>query len=347
MKKIIYLSCFLLFTVHHSALAQQETCATNLKRAEKLFDEGKLDEMHSALADCMHSGFNKEQTIRAYELIIQAYLADENSAEAERRMVKLLKKDPTFSVEKKVLSAEFINLFEQLQAAPIFSIGIVAGPSIARFMVSEQYGVHDLEQYKGKYTSKTGFSAGLLTQFYISHKLLFDAEFSFVQNKYQYSLEGAIPQVNTGYIETQNRIDVPLSLKYQYSRGSTSPFIQLGIAPGYVAQNTLTAERTYTDSLRLPVTGAAIDIKEKRNNLSLQAFAGIGCSYRIKRNSIFASVRYSAGMLPYVASSAHRGNDAFTYRYFIIDDEFKMHNIACIVGYSFSFYKLNKKIESL
>ena len=347
MKKIIYLTILLLFSVQLPILAQQETCASNLKRAEKLFDEGKLDEMHQALSDCMRSGFNKEQKIRAYELIIQAYLADENSLEAERRMMKLLRMEPTFSVDKKVLSAEFINLFEQLRATPVFSIGIIAGPSLARIMVSEQYGVHNLEKYSGKYSSKTGFSAGLLTQFYLSQNLLIDAEFSFVQNKYRYSLEDAIPQVNTGYVETQNRIDVPLSLKYQYPMGLTSPFVQLGIATGYVAQNTLIAERTYTDSLRLPVTGAAIDVRDKRNSMSMQAFAGIGCSYRIKRSSVFASLRYSAGLLPYVASSAHSGDDAFTYRYFIIDDAIKMHNAAFIVGYTFSFYKLNKINESL
>ena len=62
--------------------AQQETCATNLKRAEKLFDEGKLEDMHLLIAECMRHGFNKEQELRAYELTIQAYLADENARSA-------------------------------------------------------------------------------------------------------------------------------------------------------------------------------------------------------------------------------------------------------------------------
>ncbi len=347
MKNLFILICILIFSVQIQAFAQQETCATNLKRAEKLFDEGKLEEMHLLIADCMRHGFNKEQKIRAYELIIQAYLADENTVESERRMMKLLKMEPTYSVEKKVLSAEYISLYEQLRATPIVSIGVIAGPSMTNILVSEQFGVHDIENYSGVYTSKTGFSAGVWAEFYITHHFLFDAEFTFVQNQYTYSLENVLPQVNTGYSETQRRFDVPLSFKYQYSFGRFSPFVQAGMTPGFVIQNTLVAERTYTNSPKLPVNSADIDVSDKRNSFSLQSFAGLGCSYRIKRSAIFASVRYSAGMLPYMANDSHTVDDAFAYKYFIIDDEFKLHSAAFLCGYSFSFYKLNKKNESL
>ena len=343
MKKLLVLLCFFHLSIATAVFAQQETCASNLKRAEKLFDEGKLEDMHLLIADCMNNGFNKEQKIRASELIIQAYLADENGSEAEKRMTKLIKMDPTYSVEKKVLSAEFVSLHEALRAIPIVSFGILAGPTSSYAKVTEEYGVHDIEKNHGKYSSQTGFSFGLLSQFHLSRQFLFDIEFSLVHNQYSYSLDNVLPGVATKYDESQWRFDIPVSIKYHYQIGHLSPFIQAGLAPGFVIQNTLVAERSYPDNSLFPISSPKMNVKPKRNNVSLQSFVGVGCSYRIKRSSIFATVRYCHALRSYTASDTHDGDDAFTYKYFIIDDEVKLHSASIMCGYSFSLYKLNKK----
>jgi len=339
--KIVYFICLLLW-LPIAGVAQQENCATKLKKAEKLFDEGKLEEMLATLDECMRFGFSRSQKIRAYELIIQALLADENYNEAERKMVRLLKMEPTFTTEKKVLSGEFVDLYERLKTRPVVSIGLYGGPLFTRNVVSEEFGNHNILTSHGKYSSKTGYQVGLLSEFYLTNSLLADVEVCLLNTQYEYRLDDALPATNSGYTEKQSRIDIPVSLKYQSPFGRFAPFVQFGAAPGFVLDSKVQAERTYRDNSLPPISSADIDVDYKREQFSLQLFAGVGVSARIKRNVVFVVARYGAGLRPYVKESAHTNDPEFSSQYFILDDRFKLNTIQLLVGYTFSFYTLNK-----
>ena len=79
-------------------LYSQETgkCAEKLKNAQTSFDKGQVEEVPSMLRDCMKSGFNKEEALTAYKLLIQTYLLEDETGRADSVMYTFLKKYPEY-----------------------------------------------------------------------------------------------------------------------------------------------------------------------------------------------------------------------------------------------------------
>src|SRR6266699_3655126 len=96
MRKRVLLFIFLLSVLVSRLKAQDSGCEQTLNRASAEFEAGRFFDLPSILKGCLEKGFSKEQKIRAYLLLTQAYLVLDNPAAAENSYLQLLKADPEF-----------------------------------------------------------------------------------------------------------------------------------------------------------------------------------------------------------------------------------------------------------
>ena len=87
--KIVILVFLLIFT-QVKFLYAQEDCALSLIKAQKLFDEGVIEEVPGTLAPCLNSGFSKEEKVSAYKLLVLTFLFEDRLNDAQNAMLKLL-----------------------------------------------------------------------------------------------------------------------------------------------------------------------------------------------------------------------------------------------------------------
>jgi hypothetical protein len=74
------------------------SCAEKLESAQSLFDRGQVLQVPSMLQECMKSGFNREESLAAYKLLIQSYLFEDKLELADSTMLAFLKKNPEYKV---------------------------------------------------------------------------------------------------------------------------------------------------------------------------------------------------------------------------------------------------------
>ena len=91
------------------------SCAENLKNAQSLFDKGQVVQVPSILQECMKSGFNREESLAAYRLLIQSYLFEDRLEQADSVMLEFLKKNPEYKISPTDHSS-FVHLFNNFKS---------------------------------------------------------------------------------------------------------------------------------------------------------------------------------------------------------------------------------------
>ena len=78
----ILISFWIIIFVPALLFAQQD-CAVKLKDAQNQFEVGQVQDVPDLLLECLKSGFTREEKIQAYKVLINAYIFDDNMAQAE------------------------------------------------------------------------------------------------------------------------------------------------------------------------------------------------------------------------------------------------------------------------
>ena len=74
--------------------------------------------------------------------------------------------------------------------------------------------------------------------------------------------------------------------------------------------------------------------------------AGAGINYKVKKGNVFLDLRYNYGFQNIVKTEQRYQNDLnndLLYRYYYLDDDFKLNNFAFTIGYAYNIYKPVKK----
>ncbi|PLX05433.1 MAG: hypothetical protein C0594_07330 [Marinilabiliales bacterium] len=321
----------------------QSNCASTLKKAENLYDEGQIEKIPEILENCLSYGFSKAQKIRAYELLIQTYLVDANTKNAEKYMMKLLKMEPEYTVNSEIMPAEYESLFDSFQTSAIFSIGVIGGMNRSNVYAYEQYGVHDVNSVKGDYEQKIGFQFGAFVNKSIIDNLEASVEFQIHQNAYHYLLSNTYSFATTEFDEKQTRFEIPVSLLYSYDFNRIKPYARIGIAPGLITSDQISAIRIYEDNSHPNITGTNINMMESRNKVSANLILGAGIRYKVNRGYFLLDIRYNLALMNQTNAEKRYYNDELLYKYYIVEDNIQFNALSFSLGYAYSFYKPKKK----
>ncbi|HBS88364.1 MAG: hypothetical protein A2W91_17395 [Bacteroidetes bacterium GWF2_38_335] len=341
MKKLLIIA--FLFIGFAGALHSQQNCAVILKEAEKMFDNGVIENVPALLDECLKNGFSKDEKIRAYRLIIISYLFDDKKDKAEEYMLKMLKLEPEYEINQSVDPSEFISLLDKYRTLPVYSLGVFGGVNYSAIRVTQIYGVNNVSNTAYEYNSSgMGYQFGIRVNRYIYKGFEASAEFGLAQSNYEY-IDSLYDYAVVSFDEKQTRIDIPISFTWQLELKKIKPFVRVGFNNSLMLNAFGTSVRRYTDNSHRDITGSDIGLDEFRSKYNASVIGAIGAKYKIKRGHLFLELRYMYGLMNQVNENNRYSSPELIYKYYYIDDDFTLNNYMLSFGYMYSFYKPKKK----
>jgi hypothetical protein len=333
----------LIFCVFTGLARAQEDCATILSKAQKLYDAGSIEQIPQLLAGCLEHGFTKDEQVQAKKLIILSHLFTNHRAEAEAAMLNFLRENPEYTLASND-QTEFVNLYHEFINVPIASLGISGGLDVANAIVLKRFGVYDLQQQKGNYSSSPGFHAGVTYSRSVSDHLNVNIEAFYAQYGLLYKLNDMFSFTNLSVTEKYTTIGIPLSLVYSFKKlNKITPYARVGMSANYLLKSTQLLVRTFTDNASKDMTSPENDITPERNTFTLSALAGAGMKYHVTHGFIFGDIRYFFSLMNIVKTSMRYSQPDNVFNYYYIDNDFKINNWQFTVGYCYTFYKPRKR----
>jgi hypothetical protein len=335
----------LLFIISAGLFAQETgTCAEKLKTAQSYFDKGQVELIPSLLKDCLRSGFKKEEELTAYKLLIQTFLLSDKLAQADSTMMEFLKKNPEYVLSPTDHSS-FVYLYNNFIVKPVVQIGIHAGTNIPFFTFVSPNSVYGEKDVKTKFSRNIiNLYFSLEAKFKINEMLEAGLEAGFSQLKF--SSKTTVGAAVASYSESQQRIEIPLSISYSFkSFGKFTAYGRLGAGAALNLGVTATASNTGTDkNNNLNLTGESLSRKDSRVKVDYFGQLGAGVKYKIPKGFLFAEVRSNFGTMEQNVPGGATV-PAVDYYYKTGDPNFRINAFNINIGYSHIFYKPTKRKE--
>ncbi len=339
---IIFLIIILILLNNKYSFAQEEDCSVTLKQAEDLYDEGNIEDVPDLLDQCIRQGFNKNEKLRAYKLIITSYLFDDQEEKADELMLKLLSLEPEYELNEANEPVEFVNLFKSYRTMPVYSIGFYGGVNVTNNSILETYSVGDLNTINKNFGKiKTGFLFGIIVNRALANRLELCLEPAFMQNKFEY-IEEPFDFLKVTCNESHSRLYIPLTVQYQLGKKKVSPYIRVGGSGSFLISANMKMIRAYNYDLGesiAEIKGSDISITENRRKLDFNAIIGGGLKYKIPKGKIGLDIRYNIGFMNQTIGDNRYSNSELLYKYYYIDNDYLLNNIAISLSYVYLIYK--------
>lgn len=321
------------------------SCAEKLKDAQTLFEKGQVEQVPSMLSDCMKSGFNREESLAAYKLLIQSYIFEEKQDLADSTMLAFLKTNPEYQISPTDHSS-FVHLYNNFKVKSVVQITLHFGTNLP-FLTGITSRSASGEPIKPTYSSKAlNLYGSLEARFVLTKKLDLSLEAGYSQLAFT-RVESFLGYNSNKYIETQQRIEVPVTLTYNFkSFGKLTPFVRFGFGPALTLSASAKPTGTPIDVNNLiGQTGSDLNRKVSRISTDLFSQVGGGVKFKIRGGYISADIRTNFGFF----DQTKRVDDAATGElgnfYHQVDDDFHLNALNFSLGYTQIFYKPSKRKE--
>jgi hypothetical protein len=342
---IPFLILFLLMLCTNQAILKAQeagTCAEKLKSAETFFSKGQVDQVPDLLAACLKSGFTKEEALSAYKLLIQTLLLNDKLKEADSSMFSFLKSNPEYKLSQTDHSS-FVNLYNSFVIRPVLMLSVRAGINIPFLTFVENHptsGTPGNSVYK---TDASNLFLSLEVKFKIAPKIEIGAGAGFSQIKFT-NIMDYYDFAKIQYIETQQRIEIPISVNYDLpSFGSFTPYIRGGAGAAIIMAASADASLNVTDRNNpYSRTGGTLNVKDSRIPVDIFAQAGAGLKFKIPRGFLFVEARGNFGIMDQFKTGGKNTALLQNY-YFWSDPSFRLNTFNLNLGYTYIFYKPSKK----
>jgi hypothetical protein len=340
---LLYSLLFLLLPL--SAGAQEAgSCAEKLKNAQSLFDKGQVEQVSSILSECMKSGFNREESLTAYKLLIQSFLFEDKLDQADSTMLEFLKKNPEYQISPTDHSS-FVHLFNNFKVKPVVQISFHFGTNFPFLSIMKEMTSSSVPG-KSIYSTKAfNLYSSAEAKFRISNKLELNVEAGYSQIKFS-NTEEFMGFGKINYSETQTRLELPLSVTYNIlSFGKFTTYGRLGSGPALTLGSIAQTSVDPTD-INNPIrhTGTDIDRSDSRISMDLLIQAGGGIKFKTRGGYILAEVRSNFGVFNQTVRGGTLAEELRGF-YYYVDDDFRINTLNFSLGYTQIFYKPSKRKE--
>ncbi len=323
------------------------SCAENLQTAQSLFDRGQVDQVPSMLYDCMKTGFNREESLAAYKLLIQSYLFNDELEIADSTMLAFLKKNPEYEISPTDHSS-FVHLFNKFKVKPVVQLSFHMGTNLPFLTFVDEETVAS-EPGNSRYNMEAiNLFTSVEAKFELNKKLEINFEAGYSQFTIN-NLEDFLLFSKTDYTEKFSRLEIPVSATYNIMNlGKFTPFVRLGAGTALTLGSSAKATSDPTDINNPDVhTGPDIDRTDSRIFMDFFAQAGAGMKFKTPRGFINAEVRSNFGILSQIVRGGSSVVDVeeLRWHYYFVDDDFHFNSMNISVGYTHIFYKSSKREE--
>ena len=342
-RTVIILFISALFGVQAKA---QSSCSQTLREAQLTYEKGRIDLVPKQLTSCLQSGFNKEEQIAAYKLLVNTYLYFNERRKAEEAMASFLTLNPEYEIDTIADPSEFINLYNSFRTTPVFLYGGKFGSNMTGVNVTKNFSLDNSAVSRGEYSMIPGFNVSLAMEFPLTNRISIAPELQFSQTRHEYK-DLILGFAALSFQETRSLISLPVLFKYNIGsfgkENNITPFINLGGTPSYLLATVadIVREDQVSGENQREVSGPSIEIKEQRVGLNYAATAGAGVKLKnfIGRGYIIADFKYSYGLNNVVNTKNRIVNSELVYKYLYVDNDFSINTYTFTIGYLIPKYK--------
>ena len=338
------------------------SCDQKISHAEAEFNAGHFYAIPAILKDCLEPGaLSREQSVRAFLVLCQAYLLIDDPTAAEDSYLKLLNSDPEFVPNEKDHPIDIVYLSKKFTSRPIFTPHFRFGVNTSFFRSiysssTEPYGVTT------KNPIKVGIQLGGGLDWNIDDNFSLCVEIDFATRGYERLQTSTQSPDASSIIASQTWIDLPLYVKYNFSLNEKiRPFGYMGIALNYLLS--ASNQFSYTDvkpgGNQQVAEGPSEQVKYQRNLLNRSFLIGGGVRYKIGKDFVYADLRYMAGMTniaienqvfyadPSTVDPAQIGDPNHylspnVTKYHYVSDLFRLDNLSLTIGFVKPLYDPRK-----
>jgi Outer membrane protein beta-barrel domain len=328
---------------------EKSDCEASLAVAAKEFTEGRFYSLPSILKSCLQKGFTKEQKIRAYILLCQVYLINDNPTEAEASYLKLLTTDPEYIAKPETDPIDVVYLSQKFTTRPVFTPHVKFGINTSFVTIIHERTTSAIP-VKSSYSLKPSWSFGAGLDWNISDRIRFGFDVSLSNRRFQKKESFDFRNDRNEQLIRMLWLDVPFFLKYQDFTGKYRPYAYAGY--GFHLSLSSSAQYKYFniggDGSQAPTEGPVVDLSAKQNKINQSIILGGGLRYKVGKNFLLADLRIQLGLKNVTKSSSILSDpsntlDPNSVLYNIVVDDYRMNSVTLSLGYVFPFYSPRKK----
>jgi hypothetical protein len=339
----VYIKFFvlLLFLVIYSNIIAQDACTEKLKVARQLFESGQIEQIPSLLDSCILNGFNKEQKIQAYHLLMQTYLFDYNQDKAGDAMMRFLKEFPNYKFKAND-ALEVKELYKDFEVLPNWGFGLTLGTNFSVIQPTQYFSVSNLNILNSKYGTGLGLHAGLNFEKYFGKHFGIAAGAKYSGFTYK-NTEDISSSTRIEYTEKAKYLSFPLSFYFVFgSKKRVSPFLFTG-AEYCMFQDIQSDTKKTIQSTELIYEKNGRDILDLRNKNLIWVRGGMGLQYKLNNGSIKFWTGFNYNLNQFILKDKRYSDFDYIINYQHIDDDIFVHQIFINITYSWLLYKIKHK----
>ena len=361
---------FLLLCLGIQSITAQDLvdCTYLLEDAREAYDAGMVELVPELLLECIQTnGLSGEARKEAYKLVINSYLFDYLSAEADSLMDDFVREFPEYRAQNSDpqefvflldshLSALGINPDESPEdaiavavesKAPGYfarrnitkgageygnTVGFNVGATLSFPNTLEGYSVGDPATDESHFGLLPGFLIGADANLILNRKM--EVSFGLLYNLTRFSYSASpLSFTSYRYVEAQHLVELPISLVYKLNPEDRKIcyYLRAGVVPSYLFYASGKGTRSYESSLD-DVTVEQTDITTSRVKFNLDALLGGGVRIPLNNAFIFGEIRLNSRILQANQEDSHYQNSDLSWLLYHVDSDFRVHQLSICGG---------------
>jgi len=368
MPRRIFILLLLCLGIQSIAAQDMVDCTYLLEDAKEAYAAGMVELVPELLLECIQvNGLSGEAKKEAYKLVINSYLFDYLSAEADSLMDDFVNEFPEYR-EQNSDPQEFVFLLDSHLIAlginpdeppedTIAVVGVSKSPGyFARRNISkgageygntvgfnvgatlsipntlEGYSVGDPELDDSHFGLLPGLQLGAEANQILNRKM--EVSFALLYNLTRFSYSASpLSFTSYRYVEAQHLLELPISLIYKLNPEDRKIcyYLRGGVVPSYLFYASGKGTRTSDDS-QDDVVMERTDIGASRAKFNLDILLGGGVRIPLDNAFIFAEMRWASRIMQSNQEADRYQNSDLSWLLYHVDSDFRVHQLSICGG---------------
>lgn len=342
-------------------------CTNFLEDAKEAYAAGMVEVVPELLMECIQTnGLSGEARKEAYKLVINSYLFDYMSAEADSLMDDFVSEFPDYRAAildpqefVSLLNAHLIalgidpdevpvdstatgglNFFQRFREREITkgageygnTLGFNVGIPLTLPFTLEGYSVGDPARDESHFGLLPGLMAGAEANLILRTKL--EASFGLIYDLSRFTYSATpISQTSYRYVEAQHQFLLPLSLMYKFNPENRKVcyYLRGGIIPSYLFHAMGKGSRTAGGS-QDDVQVDPSNITASRVNFNVDGMLGWGFRIPLSNAFIFTEVRLTSRLVKANQEDVRFLNNDLNWLLYHVDSDFRVNKLSICAG---------------
>jgi hypothetical protein len=327
-------------------LCPGQSCQQKLEDAKRAWFNGQFQEVEALLSGCLNGELAKEDRFDAYKLMVDTKLLQNEEAEADIYMEKLLALDPNYQT-REVDLAEFKQLYSTYDLRTKYLFGISAGALFPNYVIMHHHSRAGDAEEPSSYEQIPGYSFGITGDMQLYRNLYFNG--SVLYSKRGYSDEEK--QLGFRIMRADVReyyIELPLQFRYGISLNHFKVFLGFGYALSYLVKAKANLQHTPQQGLLNAYYGdvwliSDYDITNQRNQVTHNWIASGGIHHPIQDFLVEVKVSYQRGLSNVIDDTKRYDDPILLDEYAFVPDDYKVNHWVISIGFMRNIIHPQKK----